>query len=146
MSWVYHSASVASILKLGGFAPLRGGDLLSLLVHPLRGLPSVEDRKQRKHTPDPAPSGCPRLLGQAGRSLNSPLAGLRQRDRTPPEDAALLGVPYGSQGHKRHERCGLSFWLLLLTLSLILFLILTSGPLRRRRGAQGKREKSGPVV
>ncbi len=96
MSLGYHFASVASILKLGGFAPLRGGDLLSLLVHPLRGLPSVEDRKQRKHTPDTAPSGCPRLLGQAGRSLNSPLTGLRQRDRTTPASPAHLGGAAGA--------------------------------------------------
>ena len=99
--------------------------------------------------PDESRGGYPAMLAPSGRPLNSPhdkTVGLRQRDRTSPEDAALLGVPYGSQGHKRHERCGLSFWLLLLTLSLILFLILTSGPLRRRRGAQGKRETSGPVV
>ena len=49
-------------------------------------------------------------------------AGLRQRDRTAPEGTALLGVPYGSQGHKRRERHGLSF--LRLSLSLLLSLLL----------------------
>ena len=29
-------------------------------------------------------------------------AGLRQRDRTTPEDAALLGVPYGREGQHRY--------------------------------------------
>ena len=75
-------------IELGGFTPLRGASHFLLLVQ----------KKVTKeiHTPDAAPSGCPRLLGQAGRSLNSPLTGLRQRDRTTPASPARLGGVAGA--------------------------------------------------
>ena len=58
--------------------------------------------------------------------------------RTAPEDAALLGVTYGRVGQRLN----------LVNAEAVAsrVLLLTSGPLRRRRGAQGKREPSGPVV
>jgi hypothetical protein len=68
------------------------------------------------------------------------------RDRKPPEDAALLGVTYGSQSPKQNivyqandaktsARRTRSFC----------FSLLTLGPLRCRRATQAKREVSGPA-